>query len=110
VEGTPVMSERSYDDLKADAKRLGIKIHGVKRDDLAELVDVGLAKGERRPVGTPEELEAARDFDSGDRVAVTRVNGKGAWWCPVCDHSNHSLMRECGGCGAVHEGDEVVAP
>jgi hypothetical protein len=104
------MSERSYEDLVADAKRLGIKIHGVKKAKLAELVDAELAKGETAPRRLPEELEAAKDFDTGDRVAVTRTNGKGAWWCPICDHSNHSLMRECGGCGAVQEDDEVVAP
>lgn len=101
------MSDRTYEDIKADAKRLGIKIHGVKKDDLAALVDAELAKGEQRPVGSPEELEAAKDFDAGDRVAIARTNGKGAWWCPVCDHSNHSLLRECGGCGAVKDGDEV---
>jgi hypothetical protein len=104
------MTERSYKDLTADAKRLGIKTHGVKKPELEQLVDAELAKGEQAPIGSPEELEAARDFDPGDRVQVTRTNGKGAWWCPICDHSNHSLMRECGGCSAARDEDEVIAP
>lgn len=30
-----------------------------------------------------------------------------AWWCPVCDHSNSTLIDTCGGCGAVRSGGSV---
>jgi FtsP/CotA-like multicopper oxidase with cupredoxin domain len=141
------VSDRNYNELVADAKRLGITHHGVKKAKLAELVDAALADGSApdAPEASAPELDAqkteasapeldaqkteasapelnaqktepppeaapAANIEPGDRVEITRTNRNGVWWCPICDHSNHSLMTSCGGCGAVKDDGEVISP
>jgi hypothetical protein len=129
------VSDRNYNELVADAKRLGITHHGVKKAKLAELVDAALADGSApeapeasapeldaqkteasapelnaQKTETPPEAAPAANIEPGDRVEITRTNRNGVWWCPICDHSNHSLMTSCGGCGAVKDDGEVISP
>lgn len=103
------MPKHSYQELQAQARDLGIASHGVKAPALAELIRKAQAPDVEFDA-PPEEAAAAADFDRGDRVPIHRTNALGHWWCPVCDHSATGLVNECRGCGAVRDGDEVIAP
>jgi hypothetical protein len=48
--------------------------------------------------------------DGSSSAAEKPINRQtvNAWWCPFCDHSQTTLLAECGGCGAVRDGDTVT--
>lgn len=103
------MARPSYQELQSRARDLGISSHGVKAPALAELIRKATAADVEFDA-PPEEAAAADDFDRGDRVPITKTNALGHWWCPICDHSATGLVLDCRGCGAVRDGEEVVAP
>lgn len=99
-------------DLKAalDAKRAELEATppedtGDDSKDRANGADEGNGESGQETPPAPPEPKAK----GGERVAITRTSSAtGAWWCPVCDHSQTKLIGECKGCGAVRDGDEVV--
>ena len=60
----------------------------------------------KRTRSTPEP-ETAREART-ETKPITRQTTM-AWWCPFCDHSQTTLLTECGGCGAVRDGDTARA-
>lgn len=60
----------------------------------------------KRTRSTPEP-ETAREART-DTKPIARQTAM-AWWCPFCDHSQTTLLAECGGCGAVRDGDTARA-
>lgn len=81
------MSDQSYNEMVAEAKRLGINSYGLKKPELAAAI--------------------AAHSDTGTR-AIKHTNALGHWWCPYCDHSHTGLINDCRGCGATRDGDKVV--
>lgn len=55
---------------------------------------------------TEQKKPAAKRQPKGE--PIVRTNDQGAWWCPICDHSNESKVAICGGCGVTRDGDKVV--
>lgn len=56
----------------------------------------------------PDAPPPVQDVKPGKQVKIERET-RGAWWCPICDHSNTQLTPTCGGCGANRDGDAVKA-
>ena len=62
----------------------------------------------KRTRSTPEPETAREGARSSTGAPIARQTTM-AWWCPFCDHSQTTLLAECGGCGAVRDGDTARA-
>jgi rubrerythrin len=52
----------------------------------------------------PDERPAGRTLE------IVKVNDRGDWWCPHCDHSMNSKERHCPNCLAERDGEKAVRP
>ncbi len=122
------LNDLSRADLVQAAKVAGVKASG-RNEEIIERIEAKRAEGpasssvdgarqeggsDTEPNGsdatlTADAAETAPDpvAESGDVLPIRRETDA-AWWCPHCDNSQTQTLQECGGCGAVRDGDMVV--
>jgi rubrerythrin len=97
-------------EVRAAAKAVGIKIPvGTKKVDAIKLVE---AKRAETPdaVNTLPTAEPESERPAGRTLEIVKVNDRGDWWCPHCDHSMNSKERHCPNCLAERDGEKAVRP
>lgn len=95
------MSDVTIQELRAEAKRRGVSGAGSKDELRARLADPA---PDPIPDPIPDPAPVSRQA-RGVEVARRSVV---AWWCPVCDHSNHARLEVCGGCSRALVDGRVI--